>query len=292
MRKFLFLLSLVFVFTIPTVAQTVKKKAATKTATQPTASLASPANLSGKEPSFIGFVGTFIKFGKISGGNRSFIMSIEHSPWFFEVKGTANADHSTGDLHELLGDIVAVLAYYDAQGKSEDGTKYQAGLFDFMLYLDDEPIKISNVSFTMIGKATAGSATLAQAKTWNFESGKVFKTQKYSNSIIKAQAGAIDKGDLEKEEVAAKKRTADSIEKEKKRVSDSIAKVEKRKRDSIAREEERIQDSTAEFEALKEQAKRKAAAQKKKKKAIVIEDDDEDEDDYEPPPPPKKKKKK
>jgi len=296
MKKLLFLLSLVIILANSAFAQTKKKAASAPKATvqepAPKAATGSIPKLETKEPSFAGFTGSFVKYGKVSGSNRSFNMSVEYRPWFFEVSGIANADYNTQDLDE---DVIVVLAYYDARGKTADGVNYQAGLFDLMIYFDDEPIKISNLNFKLIGEAAAGSEIIAQAKTWNFEQGRVFKTKKYDNAIIKAQAAALDKSDIAKEQAAAKKRAADSIAKEEKRVADSIAREEKRKKDSIAREGkrrrdsiemERVADSIAEFEALKEQAKRRAAARKK-----VVEEDYDDED-YDPPPKKKTTKKK
>jgi len=294
MKKFL--LSLVLVLASTVVAQTAKKKSTEPPPQpQPAKSLnsSSAPKLSTKEPSFAGFTGSFFKFGDVSGGNRPFTMSIEYKPWFFEVSGLANAGHNTEDLDILLEDIIGVLAYYDAQGKAPDGTDYQAGLFDFMVYLDDKAIKVSNLKIDLKGKAAPGSAVLGQAKTWSFEPGSVFKATKYSNDIVKAQARAMDRSDIEKEEAAAKKRVTDSIAKEKKRVDDSIAREKKRVKDSIAaekqrvadsiakekkrvaKEKKRIADSIAEAEELKKEEKRKAAAARKKKAAMQEEEEDE-----------------
>jgi len=293
------LLSLILVLAGAAVAQTAKKNQSGPPP-QPAKSIvgASAPKLTTKEPSFAGFTGSFFKFGNVSGANRPFTMSIEYKPWFFEVSGLANAGHNTEDLDILLEDIIGVLAYYDAQGKAPDGTDYQAGLFDFMVYLDDKSIKVSNLKIELKGKATQGSTVLGQAKTWNFEPGSVFKATKYSNEIVKAQAKAMDISDIEKEEAAAKKRVKDSIAAEKKRVDDSIAKEKKRVKDSIAaekqrvddsiakekkrvaKEKKRIADSIADAEELKKEEKRKAAAAKKKKQ--------EEEDEA----PVKKKKKK
>ena len=226
MKKFL--LSLVLLFISTALAQT-----------------AGAPKLTTKEPSFMGFTGSFMKFGSVSGGGRPFTMLVEYKPWFFELSGVANAGHNTSDLDYLSDDIVVILAYYDALGKTSDGTTYQAGIFDFMLYLDDAPIKVSNLKITLKGKAEAGSSVLNQAKTWNFEQGKVFNTPKYSDKITKAQAIAIDKIDIQKEQEAEKKRVADSIATEKKRVADSIATEKKRVADSIATEKKRVADSIA-----------------------------------------------
>ncbi len=292
MKRFLLLLSLVLISANLAFGQAAKKKsapapkAAKKTVVEKPAAKATGTapKLETKDPSFIGFTGSFVSFGKISGDNRSFTMKVEYKPWFFEVSGVANAGYNTPDLGE---DVIVVLAYYNAPGQAADGANYQAGFFDLMMYLDDEPIKISNLNFTLTSKATAGSAVLVQAKTWNFEQGKVFKMQKYNTAIIKAQAAALDKSDIAKEEAAAKKRVTDSIAKEEKRVSDSIARVEKKRKDSIAAHKKYVKDS---IEAEKAEQNRKKAAAKKKKRVVIEEDEEEDEED-EPPPPPKKKKK-
>ncbi|GHV12340.1 hypothetical protein AGMMS49938_04690 [Fibrobacterales bacterium] len=293
-RIFTILLALTFAAAVS--AQPAKKKAqskaSAKTAVQSTpepqvAASALPV-LSKKEPKFAGFTGSFVKFGKAAGNSRPFSISVEYKPWFFEISGSANADHNTADLDILLDDIVGVLAYYDAPGKAPDGSTYQAGLFDFMLYLDDSPIKVSNLNFKLLSKAVAGNAVLRQAENWNFAPGAVFKQKKYDDPIFEAQADPLDKATLAKAEQAEKKRIADSIATEKKRVQDSIARVEKRRKDSIAAERRRVEDSIAEFEALKEQARKKAAAAKKKR-PVVEEYDDEDEDEEEYVPVKKKK---
>jgi hypothetical protein len=287
MRKFLLFLSLVFVFANTVEAQ--KNVAPT---------------LGSKEPAFAGFTGSFVKFGAVSGGSRHFTVSVEYKSWLFEASGMANAGINTLDLDVLLEDIVAVIAYYDAKGKAEDGSEYQAGFFDLMLFLEDNPITISNLKFSLTGKAAPGTPTLNQAQTWNFEKGQVFKNQKYSNAVFRAQAATLDKADIEREQKAEKKRVADSIAREEKKVADSIAKVEKRKRDSIAAEKKRISDSVAEAKALEEKARRKAAAEKKRK-ALEEEEEElprkkikkrkavaEEEEEEEPPLKKKRKKKK
>ena len=298
MKRFLLLLSLAFISVNLAFGQTAKKKPpvapAPKTTNKAVVVQGTAPKLETKDPSFTGFTGSFVSFGNISGEDRSFTMKVEYKPWFFEASGTANAKYNTPDLGE---DVIVVIAYYNALGKTADSTSYQAGLFDLMMYLDDEPVKISNLNFTMTAKAAAGSAVLAQAKTWNFEQGKIFKMPKYDAPIIKAQAAALDKSDIAREEAAARKREADSIAKEKKRVSDSIAKVEKMKKDSIAKEKKRVSDSIAKVEKMRkdsisahkkyvkdsiekaEQDKKKATAKKKKK---AVEEDEEDD-------PPKKK---
>jgi len=318
MKKFLFFLSFIIIFANSAHAQATKKAAAPKTTASKSASA---PKFNSKEPSFAGFTGSFIKFGPVSGNARPFTMTVEYAPWFFEIKGTASADYLTQDLGD---DAIAVLAYY----KVDDSANYQPGLFDLMIYLDDEPIKMSNLSFALIGPATAGSAVLAQAKTWNFTQGQVFKMSKYANGdILTAQATYLDKSHIEREKAAAKKRVADSIAREEKKVKDSIAKEEKRVKDSIAKEKKRVADSVAkeekkrkdsisahrrhvrdsiEQEKAEEEARKKAAAAtKKKKKRPVVEEAEEEpprkkrkkkpvieeeEDDDEPPPPKKKKK--
>ncbi|MCL2260012.1 MAG: hypothetical protein FWC15_01500 [Fibromonadales bacterium] len=295
MKKFLFLLSLIFIFANSAFAQTKKKATAAKApatksevpakksevSTAKSAPKGAVPKLNAKEPSFAGFTGSFIKFGPVSGNDRSFTMSVEYAPWFFEIKGTANANYLTPDLGD---DVIAVLAYYNALGKTADGADYQAGLFDLMIYLDDEPVKISNLSFALTGQAAAGSSVLAQAKTWNFSQGQVFRMAKYESPILTAQATYLDKSHIERENAAAKKRVADSIAREKKRVSDSIAKEEKRVKDSISAHRKAVRDSIEREEAA---AKRASVATKKKKKRAEVDDDFDDEEER----PPRQKKK-
>ncbi|MCL2100923.1 MAG: hypothetical protein FWH22_04345 [Fibromonadales bacterium] len=240
-------------------------------------SLAVAPKLDTKEPSFAGFTGSFVNFGRISGEDRPFTMTIEYRPWFFEVSGIANAGYNTPDLGE---DVIVILAYYDAPGKAADGTDYQAGLFDLQMLLDDERVKISNLRFNLTGKAAAGSPVLNQARTWNFEQGRVFRVSKYEGDIIKAEATAFDKADIAREEAAAQKRVADSIERERKRVDDSIARVEKRRSDSIAAVRERERQR---IEQEREDERRRKAAAAQKKRRVVEEYDDDDDDYYEQP---------
>jgi len=235
----------------------------------PCAAFASLPKLETKDPSFAGFTGSFIKFGKFSGNNRPFTMRVEFGQWAFEASGNANAAHNTEDLDILLEDIVAIVAYYDAKGTAKDGSTYQAGLFDLMIYLDDEPIRVSNVKFDLTGGASAGAKVLEQAKTWNFQAGQVFKMGKYEREIVKAQAIAIDRSDIAREEAAAKKRVADSVAREKKRVEDSVAKVEKRKNDSIMDEKKRRKAAAMEEKKRAEEA---AAAEKTRKRDSMMDE--------------------
>jgi len=310
MKNILFFLSLVIIFAGSAQAQAKKKAAAPAPAPKAAvvkSAVVKSATLEAKEPSFAGFTGSFIKFGQVSGNERPFTMTVEYAPWFFEIKGTANADYLTPDLGD---DVIAVLAYYKT-----NSADYQAGLFDLIMYLDDEPVKISNLSFTLTGTAAAGSAILAQAKTWNFTQGQVFRMAKYESAILTAQATYLDKSHIAREAAAAKKRQADSIAREEKKVKDSIAREKKRVSDSIAKEEKKRKDSISAHRKYvrdsieqEEEARKKASAatKKKKKRAAAIEDDEEEqpprqkkrrkpvveeeEEDDDPPPMSKKKK--
>jgi hypothetical protein len=229
--------------------------------------------LTTKEPSFTAFTGSFLKFGKKSGNSRPFTMKIEYGQWHFEASGAANADHNTDELEELQQDLVVVFAYYDVKGQG-----YQPGLFDLMIYLDDEPIKVSKVEISLIGKAAAGSSILEQAKTWNFEPGKVWKATKYSSPIIRAKATALDEEDIAREIAAAKKKEQEAERKkeaaEKKRIADSIAK----EKAAIAAEKKRVADSIAKEEAARaaaEAAEKKRIAAEKKRVADSIAKEEE-----------------
>lgn len=270
-------------------ATTKAKTTAKATTSQPAKpSLAVAPKLSDKEPSFVGFTGSFIQFGKISSEGRSFTIRVEYKPWFFEATGIANAGHNNAELGE---DVIAVLAYYNAPGKTADGVDYQAGFFDLTMSLDDEPVRVSNLKFTLIGGATAGAAVLNQAKTWNFEPGRVFRIQKYSGDVIKAEAGAYDKGDFEREMAAAQKRVADSIARERKRVDDSIAAAEReeerRKKAAAAKKRRQVEEYDDDDDYEPPPKKRTQTKQAKKRRVVEEYDDD---DDYEPPPKKRKKR--
>lgn len=284
MRSLLFLLSLLFVLVAEAPAQAkkkavapAKKAASAKTVTK---NMTVAPKLTDKEPLFAGFTGSFMKFGKVSGTSRPFTATVEYSPWFFTLKGNASAGHNTADLDILLEDLIGVLAYYNAEGKVADGTSYQAAPFDFMIYLDDEPIIVTDVKIALIGTAAAGSKVATQASTWNFKSGEVFKSNGYYDAVFDAMANPLDKSNIEREIAAEKKRVLDSIANEKQRVQDSLARIERRKRDSIANEKRRRLDSIAEIEALKEQARRKAAAAAARKKREQMEEEYYDDEEY------------
>jgi len=279
------------------------------------ASKSEAPSLWSNEPKFQGFTGSFIKYGKMSAGSREFTIRVEHSPWFFEYSGKVNAAHNTADLDIYSDEVVAVVAYYDAAGKTSEGQAYQAGMFDVMLFLEDEQTRISEAKVKLIGPAgqeSAGSDILAKAKTHTaLTDGAVFKDAKFEKQITQAQADALDKSAIIAAQKVEQKRIADSVATERKRVADSVATEKKRVADSIATEQKRVEklekarkkelkrqaDSVATYQAEQQRIADEAAApkKKKKKKAVVEESSDEEAvvaDEEEAPVVKKKKKKK
>jgi hypothetical protein len=326
--KRILLLLLLATLAVPSFAA--KKKASAKKETPAAEAVAVPrsasaANYQSEAPAltdnavqFKAFSGSFIKYGNMSAGSRPFTLKIEYSPWFFEYTGKVNAAHNTADLDIYENEVVAVVAYHDAPGKTAEGIAYQAGLFDVMIYLEDEPTRISETSVKLVGVAAqenAAAPVLAQAKTFaGLVPGQVFSDPANEKALTAAQADALDKSAMQAAQKAEQKRKADSLTAEKLRVADSIKAEKLRIADSVKAEKLRVADSVKaeklrvadsvkaykrEQKRLDDDAAAAAAAskkKKKKKKAVVEEDASADEsvaaDESDEPVVVKKKKKK
>lgn len=286
-----------------------KNKAVSETASVVTSEAAQTAaaapsrgaapELTSKDPKFKGFSGSFLDFGKMSAGSREFKIKVEFAPWFFEYTGKVNAAHNTADLDIMFDQMDVVIAYYDAPGVNGDGVPYQAGIFDVMLYLDDEPTRITEATVRLLGPASAGASTLAKALTWgSFAPGAVFTNPNYSKDITTAQGDALDKADIVKAKKAEEKRIADSIadyKKEQKRLADSTANYA-REQKRLEKERERKRLEEQQRLADEEAARQAVLEKKKKKKKVIAEEATEDEavaaEDEAPVVKKKKKKKK
>jgi hypothetical protein len=202
MKKYLVLLLALVLAASPSWSAPKKSKATVKKA-KTTAVESKPKGtapkLSSKEPKFQGFTNGFLQFGEMEGNRRSFSMELKASPWFLRVSGTVGAGVNTEDLDIMNNDeVVAVLAYYDAPGKTAGGVDYQAAPFDFMIYMDIDnqfqPTVITNLKFSLEGEAAGKTAekVLKQAQTWNLASGKVWLASAYKDAVFGAQADPLD----------------------------------------------------------------------------------------------------
>ena len=282
------------------------------------------------KPEFQAFSSSLLKLKPAEGGWQKFSLKVEVAPWAFQAIGEV---HVVAGDPELLnsalydGTLYSVVAYIPAPAAGTDGKEYQVGVFDMMLFLEDEPTQVRNVKFRLLPPANdewamgifkdAISAGTALGSVWGGA---------YEEEITKASAVPLDKKQLqanlkkkdrpepaaEPAPVAKKSRYADEEEapvvkkKKKKRSYDedeededgsNLTVKEKRRRAMLQK-----QRAAAAEEADEEEA---PVVKKKKKKRSYDEDEEEapvvkkkkkkksyDEDEEEPVVKKKKKKKK
>ena len=282
------------------------------------------------KPEFPAFSSSLLKLKPAEGGWQKFSLKVEVAPWAFQAIGEV---HVVAGDPELLnsalydGTLYSVVAYIPAPAAGTDGKEYQVGVFDMMLFLEDEPTQVRNVKFRLLPPANdewamgifkdAISAGTALGSVWGGA---------YEEEITKASAVPLDKKQLqanlkkkdrpepaaEPAPVAKKSRYADEEEapvvkkKKKKRSYDedeededgsNLTVKEKRRRAMLQK-----QRAAAAEEADEEEA---PVVKKKKKKRSYDEDEEEapvvkkkkkkksyDEDEEEPVVKKKKKKKK
>ena len=127
-------------------------------------------------------------------------MTVDVAPWVFQADGEVQAPGGDGDalITGLFdGDVYAVLAYVPSASPGSDGKEYQVGLFDMMLFFEDEPTRIRNLRFKLLPPANDEWAMgiLKDA----LESGSLLGNVwggKYDKAITKASADPLDKAKL------------------------------------------------------------------------------------------------
>lgn len=213
------------------------------------------------KPEFQAFSGALVKLKRAKGGYHKFLLQIESAPWAFSAEGEVAAPG--GDPELLItalfdGDLYAVLAYVPSATSGSDGLEYQVGLFDMMLYYEEEPTKIRNLSFKLLPPANDDWAMSAFSDVQNSSSllGEIWKG-KYDREITKASATPLDKKTLramkkEAEDAAAAAEEQKRLEQEKKN-----AKVKGKKPKNV---------DECDSSNLSAKEKRRCQMQKKKKK--------------------------
>ena len=207
------------------------------------------------KPKFQAFSGALLKLKDAEKGYQKFSLKVDVAPWSFQAIGEVRVPNGdTEALREALfeGDLYAVLAYIDNSPVEVNGEEYQVGLFDIMLYFDDEPTSVRNVKFKLLppvdddwSKSGLQDALSSGSLLGNIWGGK------YDKAITKASADPMDKGKLK----ALKRKKAASSEE----TSDmSVSEKKKQRMKDMADEDE--------------QPKKK----KKKKKASSSEDECDD----------------
>ena len=208
------------------------------------------------KPKFQAFSGALLKLKDAEKGYQKFSLKVDVAPWSFQAIGEIRVPNGdTEALREALfeGDLYAVLAYIDNSPVEVNGEEYQVGLFDIMVYYDDEPTTVRNVKFKLLppvdddwSKSGLNDALSSGSLLGNIWGGK------YEKAITKASADPMDKGKLK---AMKRKKSAPAEE-----TSDmSVSEKKKKRMKDMAEEED-------------EQPKKK----KKKKKAASSEDECDD----------------
>ena len=210
------------------------------------------------KPKFQAFTGALVKLKPAQNGYHKFSLKVEAAPWAFQAIGEVRAPNGDPDLliNGLFdGDVYAVLAYIDQPTSGSDGQEYNVGLFDMMLYFDEDATSIRNLKFKLLPPANDDWAQgiLSDARSSSTLIGNVWGG-KYDGAITKASANPMDKQKLK----SMKKQHTSA--------------------------EESMSDDDDRRSRMKNKAKEEPVVKKKKKKKVVEEEEEEVK--------PKKKKKK
>ena len=200
-------------------------------------------------PKFQAFSGALLKLKEADKGFHKFSLKVDVAPWAFQAIGEVRVPNGdTEALREALfeGDLYAVLAYIDYPVEVK-GEEYQVGLFDIMLFFDDEPTTVRNVKFKLLPPADDdwSKSGLQDAQSSGSLLGKIWNG-KYEREITKASADPMDKGKLNalkrKKAAAEEEAAAMSVsEKKKKRMKDMAeenSKSKKKKKKAFRDEDE------------------------------------------------------
>lgn len=203
-------------------------------------------------PKFQAFSGALLKLKEADKGFHKFSLKVDVAPWAFQAIGEVRVPNGdTEALREALfeGDLYAVLAYIDYPVEVK-GEEYQVGLFDIMLFFDDEPTTVRNVKFKLLPPADDdwSKSGLQDAQSSGSLLGKIWNG-KYEREITKASADPMDKGKLNalkrKKAAAEEEAAAMSVsEKKKKRMKDMAEEnsKSKKKKKKASRDEDECDD--------------------------------------------------
>lgn len=170
------------------------------------------------KPEFQAFSGALVKLKKAKGGYHKFMLQVVSAPWAFSAEGEVAAPGGDPDLliNALFdGDLYAVLAYIPSATSGSDGQEYQVGLFDMMLYYEDEPTRIRNLKFSLLPPADDDWATSAfnDAQSSGTLLGQIWKG-KFEREITKASANPLTKKIIREKQKAAEEAAAAAAERE------------------------------------------------------------------------------
>lgn len=178
-------------------------------------------------PKFQAFSGALLKLKDSEKGFLKFSLKVDVAPWAFQAIGEVRAPNGDSELlREALfeGEVYAVLAYIDNSPVEVNGEQYNVGLFDIMLYYDEEPTTIRNLKFRLLPPADDdwSKGILNDALASGSLLGQIWKG-KYERAITKASADPIDKRKLQsmkKKKMEAEDSEMSVAEKRKQRMKD------------------------------------------------------------------------
>ena len=245
----------------------------------------------GAKPEFQAFASSLLKLKPAEGGWQKFSLKVEVAPWSFQAIGEV---HIVAGDAELLnsalydGTLYSIVAYIPSTAAGSDGKEYQVGVFDLMLFLEDEPTQVRNVKFRLLPPANDEWATgiFKDAIATGTALGSVWGGA-YDDDIVKASAVPLDKKQLQAN-LKSKSRPAPAAEPEPAPVvkrsvaADDDEPVVKKKKKRSYNEEEEDEDGSN----LTVKEKRRRAMMQKKREAAAEEAEEDEE------PVVKKKKKK
>ena len=268
------------------------------------------------KPEFQAFSSSMLKLKPAEGGWQKFSLKVEVAPWAFQAIGEV---HVVAGDPELLnsalydGTLYSVVAYIPAPAAGTDGKEYQVGVFDMMLFLEDEPTQVRNVKFRLLPPANdewamgifkdAISAGTALGSVWGGA---------YEDEITKASAVPVDKKQLqanlkkkerpapapvaEEEPVVKKKKKRSYDEDEEDEDGSSLTVKEKRRRAMMQKKRAAAEEAEEEEEPVVKKKKKKRSYDEDEEEAPVVKKKKKkksyDEDEEEPVVKKKKKKKK
>ena len=259
----------------------------------------------GAKPEFQAFSGSLLKLKSAENGWQKFSLKVEVAPWAFQAIGEV---HIVAGDPELLntalydGTVYSVVAYIPSTATGTDGKEYQVGVFDMMLFLEDEPTQVRNVKFRLLPPANDEWALgiFKDAIATGTALGSVWGGA-YEDEITKASAVPMDKKLLQAN-LKKKDRPEPVVEPEpapvaKARDEEPVAKKKKKKRSydedeededgsNLTVKEKRRRAMLSKKRAAEEDAEEEEEPVVKKKKKKRSYDEDEEE------PVVKKKKKK
>lgn len=112
---------------------------------------------------FQGLDGSFLKFGGLAGGYRTFELRVDYDPYHFVATGKISAGPQTEDLDILTEEIGVAFSYFPDASMDVNGVKQYPAIANMVVFVQDEPTKIKDFKVELLSplNAAKGLALLA-----------------------------------------------------------------------------------------------------------------------------------